>query len=681
MKFQFLPLLFVLSFCSSGPSPQTSTSANNGKISSNEIRSDYVKGEISKLCKASIAKAQISVDAIAATPMNSRNIDNTLLALEESMAILEQETSPLVFMKDVHVNEKIREESLACANEINPFLVATFLRKDLYAAVKDVKPRSWQEKRLFNETIKSFENNGLKLADDKLAELKKLKEELAKIETDFDNNIAEDKQTVLLSAEELKGAQDSFIQRLKKDASGKYIVTMSYPDIFGTLQNVSVSETRKKVNFAFMNKASQKNLPLLKRAVELRQDIAERLGYKTWADYKTSQNRMAKSSKEVWNFLNELRGKLKIGNQRDLAAMEAFKKQLDPQAGPITAWDLRYLDFQLKKKKYSLDEEKIREYFPSEKTVEGMFNVYSTILGVNFERVADAKTWSPDVQFYKIIDKKTKETVAFFYTDFIPREGKYSHAAAFPLRSGRLLSDGTYLKPIAAIVANFNPPSGDKPSLLSHDEVETLFHEFGHIMHQTLTKAPYASFSGTSVARDFVEAPSQMLENWVWDPKVLSSISGHYKDSKKKLPTHLLKQMIAARDFNQSYFYTRQLWLGNIDMAYHSNPGAQVDTTAIQQKLHKEITGVEAMPGTHFEAGFGHLMGYDAGYYGYLWSEVYAQDMFTVFQKGGLLSPKVGAHYRKVILEQGGMKDALDLVKEFLGRNPSPKPFYKRLKI
>jgi Zn-dependent oligopeptidase len=217
--------------------------------------------------------------------------------------------------------------------------------------------------------------------------------------------------------------------------------------------------------------------------------------------------------------------------------------------------------------------------------------------------------------------------------------------------------------------------------LLSHDEVETLFHEFGHIMHQTLTKAPYASFSGTSVARDFVEAPSQMLENWVWDPKVLSSISGHYKDSKKKLPTHLLKQMIAARDFNQSYFYTRQLWLGNIDMAYHSNPGAQVDTTAIQQKLHKEITGVEAMPGTHFEAGFGHLMGYDAGYYGYLWSEVYAQDMFTVFQKGGLLSPKVGAHYRKVILEQGGMKDALDLVKEFLGRNPSPKPFYKRLKI
>jgi thimet oligopeptidase len=342
---------------------------------------------------------------------------------------------------------------------------------------------------------------------------------------------------------------------------------------------------------------------------------------------------------------------------------------------------VRYIEYQIKKNKYSLDEEKIKEYFPSDKTVEKMFEIYSTLLGVKFERVKEAKVWSPDVQFYRVIDKQTHLPVAYFYTDFIPREGKFSHAAAFPLRTGKLIREGTYLKPIAAIVANFTPPSDGKPSLLTHDEVETLFHEFGHIMHHTLSKAPYSSLSGFSVARDFIEAPSQMLEEWVWSPKILNQISGHYKNPAKKLPAHLIQKMIAARKFGQSHFYTRQLWLGNIDMAYHSNPDKNIDTTAVQLKMYKDIIGLDGAADTHFEARFGHLMGYDAGYYGYLWSEVYAKDMFTLFEKEGLLSSKAGSKYRKVILEQGNMKDALDLVKEFLGRNPSPKPFYRFLGI
>jgi thimet oligopeptidase len=646
-----------------------------------ELLHTFKKGAISKFCDAAIERSSEGIESIVSLPADKRNIDTTLLALERLMADMEESINPLIFMKEVNLDPAIREESLACANKLSPFYVATFLRRDLYQAVKSSVPRSKEEMRLFTETIKSFENNGLKLDDKKLAELKKLKEELAKIETDFDTNIVEDKSTVLLTTEELEGVPAPAVARFKKDSSGKHIITMSYPDTLAVLQNAKSSEARRKVNEAFLSRAKAKNLPLLKRAITLRQQIATMLGYGTWADYKTSQSRMAKSGAEVWKFLNELRGKLKISNQRDLAAMMAYKKKLDPKAGPLDMWDFRYLDHQLKQKKYSLDEETIREYFPSDYTVKMMMEVYSTILGINFERMEGVKVWSPDVQQYRITDKKTKSVIAYFYTDFIPREGKYNHAAAFQLRSGRIMPDGSYRKPISAIVANFNPPSADRPSLLSHSEVETLFHEFGHIMHQVLTTAPYASFSGTNTARDFVEAPSQMLEEWIWSPKILAKISGHYKDTKKKLPQKLLNQMVAAREFNRGYFYTRQLLFGTLDMTYHSNPPADIDTTATFARLHKELTGVEAQPNIAMEASFGHLMGYDAGYYGYLWSEVYAADMFTKFESAGLLSSAVGSRYRKVILEQGGMRDALELVKEFLGRNPSPRPFYRRLKI
>jgi thimet oligopeptidase len=216
---------------------------------------------------------------------------------------------------------------------------------------------------------------------------------------------------------------------------------------------------------------------------------------------------------------------------------------------------------------------------------------------------------------------------------------------------------------------------------MKHEEVRTLFHEFGHIMHQTLTQAPYASLSGSSVDQDFVEAPSQMLENWVFSPEILKTISGHYKDHSKKLPPELLKKLIQARDFNQGYFYTRQLFLALLDMNYHTSSG-KVDTTETYHHLYKELIGLDPMPTGHFQASFGHLMGgYDAGYYGYLWSEVYAADMFTRFEKEGLLSSKTGHDYRKYILEQGKMMDASDILEKFLGRKPNNEAFYKKLHI
>ncbi|RYZ98856.1 MAG: peptidase, partial [Proteobacteria bacterium] len=419
---------------------------------------------------------------------------------------------------------------------------------------------------------------------------------------------------------------------------------------------------------------------LFERAVAVRGEIAKLLGFANWADYKTA-SKMAGNAKAVNDFLDGLKGKLSSRNRADLDNLLKFKKELDPSAKTLDPWDTAYLSNQLQKRDYNIDQEKIREYFPADLVIDGMFKIYSKMLGVRFEEVKDAKVWAKDVHLYAVYDQKGTSPIAYFHTDFFPRPGKYGHAAAFPLRSGRRLSDGSYLPPVTSIVSNFTAPADGKPSLLTHDEVSTAFHEFGHIMHMTLTKAAYASLSGASVRWDFVEAPSQMLENWVWSPQILDLVSGHYLDHAKKLPKAMFKQMLLARDFNQGMAYTRQLLFAIFDMTVHTQQGS-VELLSTYDRLYREIAGLEPMAGNRTPGTVGHFMGgYDAGYYGYLWSEVFAQDMFSKFNQKDLTSNKIGGRYRRAVLEQGGMKEPGELLREFLGREPRNDAFLKRLGI
>ena len=316
-----------------------------------------------------------------------------------------------------------------------------------------------------------------------------------------------------------------------------------------------------------------------------------------------------------------------------------------------------------------------------ELVTEGMLAVYQKLLGLTFREIPKAATWHPDVKLYEVSDAASGESIAHFYMDLFPREGKYKHAAAFTLIQGRRLPDGTYQKPVSAMVANFNKPTKDKPSLIKHgehEEVETYFHEFGHIMHQTLTKAKYGRFSGSNTARDFVEAPSQMLENWVWDPAVLDSLSGHYKDRNKKLPKELLEKMIAAKNMNVGLKSLRQMLFASVDQSYHTQ-GDIEDTTAVYRALQNKIARIPMSPGVHPEASFGHLMGYDSGYYGYMWSLVFAEDMFSRFKQEGVLNPAIGRRYRELILESGSARDEAQLLREFLGREPNEDAFLKSI--
>lgn len=653
------------------------------------IRYQYAKGEITAACDTSLAKARSRIDGIKAIdgiptkkgkPSPALSFDQTFGAYDRIIGDLSDETSPLTFIAYVSTDADLRNEGSACEEKVGQYFPELLSDKVLYQILKRGKSRGADQKRLASETLRGFEKNGMNLDDAKLAQVTKLKQDLASLQAKFALNLNNDDTSVRYTADELKGVPQNFLDRLPKDPSGLYIVAANEANYPQVMQYATDANTRKRMIEANYDRAATENTGLLEQAISLRHQIAQLLGYKTWADAQLD-GRMAKSSANVLDFLNGLKDKLKVREQQDLDKLLAYKKTLDPSATKVEAWDVNFLANAVKLRDYAVNEDLISEYFPSETVMKGLFDIYANLFGVRFEEVANAAVWADGVKFYRVYDKKSGELLAYFYKDLFPRDGKYDHAAAFPLISGRVTAGGKYSKPIAAIVANLTPPSGSKPSLLTHDDVETLFHEFGHIMHGILTRAPYSTLSGTSVAQDFVEAPSQMLENWVWNEDVLNQISGHYLDPSKKLPADLVQKMIAARNFNQGYSYMRQLLFALYDMDIHSQ-GATVDVTSTFDRMYRDILNIEPVQGGHFAASFGHLMGgYDAGYYGYLWSEVYAQDMFSRFQKDGLLNAKVGADYRRKVLAPGAMQDALDLLRSFLGREPNSDAFYDKLGI
>jgi thimet oligopeptidase len=644
------------------------------------IRSNYRKGEITKLCDAALAEAQASIEEIKGQPALAQMIiSRSLLRYEKALAELNDQVAPLTFMAYVSKDADLRTEGFSCEEKVGQFHPSVQADKKLYQALKRAVPFTAAQKRLSSETLRLFEKNGMKLDDGDLEKLKSLKQELASAQTKYSLNLTNDKTTVAFTRAELEGVSENILSRLRQNASGDYVASTLWTDFSSIIENAKHAKTRKRMLSAFLNRASVENTRLLEEAVRIRAEIASLLGYPIWADVRTD-GRMAKTHENAKNFLTGLKEKLAIRKDRDLKDMLKLKQELEPSATEILAEDPNYFAAQLKKRKYQIDDEKIAEYFPADRVVQGMFEIYSTLLGVDFVEVKDAKTWAEGVRLYAVHDQKSGDLLSYFYTDLAPRDGKYSHAGAFPLISGRILKPGRYSKPVAAIVANFTPATAARPSLLTHAEVKTFFHELGHIMQQILTKAPFATFSGTSVAQDYVEAPSQMMENWVWNREILKKISSHFQTG-QPLSDELIDKMIAAKRFNQGVDYTWQLLFSLFDLRIHSSTGA-MNVTKVYHEMYRDLFGFAELADGHFPAGFGHLMGgYDAAYYGYLWSQVYAQDMYSRFEREGLLNPKTGAEYRKVILESGNMQDAIDLIRRFLGREPNADAFYRTLGI
>lgn len=604
---------------------------------------------------------------------------NALFELESTLAQFSNKLGVAIFLKYVSPLKEVREASDKVESSFQKLMVDIFSREDLYLAVKrseqETRNRGPVESELLDEYLFNFRKNGLELEADKKKTYIEKKKRLVEVESEFSQNLLKETTVLEFSKEELLGLPESFINSLKRAPSGKYEVTLSYPHVNPFMENVKSTDSRKKLSFYFNNRGGIQNKKLLEEALMLRYELANMLGYPSHAHLVLSR-RMAKTPQQVRIFLEDLASKLEPIGKKERETLTELKKTELKDPSPLASFEWRYLHNLLAKKQYAFDPLEVQEYFPLDVVLSGMFKIYETLLGVTFEEDTTAPTWHPSVQKFTVT--RSGKVVSHFYMDLFPREGKYSHAAAFTLITAYEVVPGKYQIPFSSIVANFSAPSADRPSLLLHTEVETLFHEFGHIMHQVLTQAHYPSFSGTGVKTDFVEAPSQMLENWVWDKEMLKMMSSHYLRRGEPLPDGLIDKMLASKNLNQGLHYLRQLSFAMIDLDLHTR--AQSDSTEVYKNRINQLLGIPVLEGTLPQASFGHLMGgYDAGYYGYLWSEVFAQDMFTRFEKEGLLNPHTGKEYREWILEPGGEKPPLDLIKGFLQREPNSDAFLKSL--
>lgn len=626
-------------------------------------------------------KLEKDLAALIAIPQAERTFENTIMGYERAFDNYGNALGMSGFLSYVSTDKKFRDAANDLQMQISQYMVDVATRRDVYKAIReytDTNPRlDPVQAKLVKEMLIGFKNSGMDLNDADLEKFKALNKEKAEYIIKFDKNIQEYKDPLAVTQEQLRGLGEDYIQKLSKTDDGKYLVTLDYPDYVPFMQNADDEQARKELEFKFNRRGGQENVELLEKTLTLRREIARLLGYKNHAELRL-EDRMAKNPKTVMAFLKDLQKKLKPLGKKEDKEMIAYKNsKTGKNSRTLYSWESGYWSNKFRKENLELDSEKIKEYFPSQVVIDGMLDLFGGVFGITFEPV-DIPVWHPDVKAFKIKDKASGELVAYFYMDLYPREGKYKHAACFGLVEGEEKQDGTYQIPFVAIVANLNKPSGDTPSLLKHSEVETLFHEFGHVLHNALTKAKYSAFSGTSVSWDFVEAPSQMLERWAWDPQVLKKISKHYKTG-EALPDDLIKRMIAAKNFGAGGMYLRQDFFAQYDMSLHT-ADTTPDTTKLYFELTKKIRGLPLTKGTIPQASFGHIMGgYDAGYYGYLWSEVIAEDFFGEFKKNGIFNPETGLKFRREILEKGGTLDEEKMVENFLGRPADNKPFLKSI--
>ena len=625
------------------------------------------------------------VDDLVSVPDGRRTFENTVLPLDEISNVFNQASGRFGFLSQVSADAELRAVAHRQEERLNVFAAGIGFREDIDRALKAYATRAQLEalpddaRRLLEFALRDYRRNGLDLDKETRNELQSLQERLVGLGIEFRKKIDDYQDHIEVSREELDGLPDAYIERLGTvdvDGAVRYRVGLDYPELHPFLDAAHDGERRRELFYKNHNKAADTNIDILEEALGVRSSMATLLGFESWAAY-ALEIKMAKQADAVLEFLEDLESQLQSKLAADLARLSRQQERRTGIAGPIGISDWRYYTNQVIQEEYQVDPFEVAAYFPLDAVLDGMFRIYEELVGVKFVRRPEmvASAWHEDAQPFDIVDPANGEALARFYMDLYPRPGKFGHAAAFTLRGGRSLSGNSYQRPISAIVANFTKPTASSPSLLRHTEVVTLFHEFGHILHQTLTTSRYTRFSGTRVERDFVEAPSQMLEHWCWQPNVLSSFSRHYERG-DPLPTSLVNRMMEAKHTSSAIAALRQVYFSRLDLAYHSETGRSTDEIA--RELHP-ITGFPFPEDTHFQAGFGHLFGYDAGYYGYLWSRVFGDDMFTRFEEPEASVSSVGAEYRRQILEPGGTADADQLIQRFLGREPNADAFLREL--
>jgi len=638
--------------------------------------------EIGPVYESASRELVVKLDAVANIPPGSETFEGTVLAVERAYADFAEATRPLFFLSSVSPDPAVRGAVEAVRRRSGRLWAEQSARPDVYKAVEAYAKRGEElgkdDQRLLDDMLRDYTLAGLGLSEERQRRLEKINVRLSELEAAFQRNLQEWDDALAVFPEELKGLPKSFIGRLERIPDGRVLVPVD-KESYGKVMRQAVNPgLRRRLYYRKQKEAAKENLPILKKALTLRHEKARLLGYRNFAEL-ALEGRMAKTPKQVWRFLQRLR-RLLIGAAGPEREEVLERKRRDkPKAEKLYPWDTAYYGSKLFKERLNLEPKRTRAYFPLSHVLAESLKIYEELLGIRFEPVT-VEVWHPEVRAYDIRDAASGERLARVYLDLFARPGKRGGAAAFTLVSGRELPDGGYREPVSAVSASFHNPAPGRPALLYHHEVKTLFHELGHVMHQTLTAARHWRFASSAVARDFVEGPSQMMENFIWKPEVLKRLSGHYQDPTRKLPRALLDKLLATRSYHAAGAALSQAALAAMDLAFHS--AAPKDVLKVYRRVRKFFTGEEPDHASRFPARFRHGMrGYSAGYYGYLWSRVFAQDIFSEFEAGGLISAEVGSRYRSIILENGGSVDADELLRRFLGREPDERAFLRWLGV
>src|SRR6266550_3573999 len=525
--------------------------------------------------KDAIAKANAALDQIGAQYVGKVTFKSTVVALDDATYQAGLAANKATIIKETNTNPAMRTAGENAVKAFQDWAVGIDYREDVYKAIKafaDTHPKlSGEDAKLLKETLRDYRRAGLDLPSDQRKEVEQLRKELSKLGTDFDTNIVKANAPVIFTKADLDGLPESFFASPGiKTGDDAYTVMGNVTWQFNTVEENAKSEaTRRQLYVIRETLAKEANVPVLNQMLALRNKIALRLGYKSWDDYQT-EVKMAKKGANAEKYISDLVAGIQPKFDSEIAELQKLKAaEMNDSNAKIEVWDWRYYANQREKQKYAVDKEALRAYFPFQKVLDGMFNIYQSIFGLKFEKIAAPYKWIDDLQLYIVTDSSTGEPLGMFYLDMFPREGKFNHFAQFEIISGKLLPNGKYQRPTVALLCNFPPASGDAPSLLTHQDVETLFHEFGHALHSIVTRAKYGRFAGTNVPGDFVEAPSQMLQNWVWDKKVLDTFAADYRDPSKKIPAEVIQKMNEAKLATAGAYYRRQFAFASLDLALH----------------------------------------------------------------------------------------------------------------
>ena len=615
--------------------------------------------EVTSQAAAGLQEARSRLENIQRLPLDEVSARAVLDAWDDAATVIEDAFGPISLLNSVHPEAAVRDAADRALIDESVFMTELFQNVDLFERVRRVVPETPAQKQLQKDLIESFEDSGVALPPEKRERFRAISERLTELAQEFGKNIRENKTVVRFTPDECKGLPQSYLERVQKDGEGNIVVGFDYPDYIPFMMNSESAEARKRYYVANTNRGTGRNLEILNEIVALRKEIADLYEVPSYAHYVTKR-RMVENPDTVTRFLAEVKSAVTDAERRDLRQLEELKH------GKIERWDMLFYRERLREQRYAVDQEELRKFFPTVPTLHWMLDITQRLYGVRFEE-ASVPRWHEDVLYLDVNDAESGDLIGGIYLDLYPRADKYKHAAAWPVRG---VSRRAGRKPISALVTNFDRVG------LTHNELETLLHEFGHVLHGVLSQTQYNMHSGTSVERDFVEAPSQMYEEWASRMESLSLIRAHCP-SCPEIDESLVSRIRASKKFGTGIDYGRQHLYAAYDMALSSaDPGECLEVW----KSMERSTPMGYVEGTAFPGTFEHIAsGYAAGYYGYMWAKVIALDLISAFGED-VMNHDTGRRFRDMILSRGSEEPARELVERFLGRPVSSEAFFAEIR-